>query len=410
MENESSYEGIYQFHIQHKGFFEIRAIKQGRSLLYFFDTPSEVLKKANVLKSLNDEGYNIYYSILPRKKRPEKGGGKKEHVVDEASVLWLDVDRFSVKRPEEYGKLTDEGIKAECLELGKKVKEVLEEHGIRVTALVYSGRGVQPLIKVSQSVNKEEIEELNLKLINLIEGKLGIKIDHAVDCSRLLRLPGFLNVKDPRRPLPTELVELNPDFVTDIQTVRKLSLPEKKTVTKAEQEGEWKNDLGIPLNVIRKVDSKLDELLKGPEQLGYQSLSEADLATISKLWFWRFNKIDIAGIIRQFRTRDKVIERNDYLEHSIGKVINAERFNPVKHCDLLKILKKHGCKFKTQFKINELTVLADPFGSVWFIKDGRKTPKIWMGSVLSAEIPENVVKQTQSTLSALGIELKPKEI
>lgn len=67
---------------------EIRAIRgKGKEPIpYFFKSPDEVLEKADELKSLNQDGYNIYCGVLPRKKKPEKGGGK-EDVIDQANVV-----------------------------------------------------------------------------------------------------------------------------------------------------------------------------------------------------------------------------------------------------------------------------------------------------------------------------------
>lgn len=165
-----------------------------------------------------------------------------------------------------------------------KQRKLLRSMESKLLCLFTPGEGVQPIIKLSQPVDKGEIEELNLRVIGLVESELGINIDHATDCSRILRLPGFLNVKDAERPLPTELIELNPNNITDPKDIRKLPLPKKKSTQVTKQPAGYANDLGIPLDTIRQVDGKLDELLKGPEQLGYPSLSEADQAAIAKLW------------------------------------------------------------------------------------------------------------------------------
>jgi hypothetical protein len=89
----------------------------------------------------------------------------------------------------------------------------------------------------------------------------------------------------------------------------------------------WKNDIGMPLYEIRKKDEKLDVLLRGAHECGYDSRSEADMATVQKLYWWRFTDYEIAGIIREYRPYEKT-DRIDYLETTISKVHRVERYDP----------------------------------------------------------------------------------
>lgn len=90
---------------------------------------------------------------------------------------------------------------------------------------------------------------------------------------------------------------------------------------------DFTNDLGESLEEIQDRDQKLDDLLSSIEA-GYESASEADMATASKLWFWRFNPQQIADIIRTYRARPKVIDRDDYLELTISKAAGGEQYDP----------------------------------------------------------------------------------
>ncbi|HIE29270.1 TPA: hypothetical protein EYP66_18520, partial [Candidatus Poribacteria bacterium] len=323
--------------IHTEGWLEIRLIGN-KSIPRFYNSVNEILNDLESLKTHNESGFNIYYGILPRKSKPESGGGNKEHVIDNADRLWLDIDVFSVKRPEKYSNLTNEEIKAKVMEKYEEAKRILESSGIHITACVYSGRGFQPIIKLNQKILKEEIEELNRVLIRFLRGH-GFKVDNAWDCARILRLPGFYNVKDERKLL-AELIELN-DKTTDVENVKKLA--ELFTVEKEAKSTEIKsdvfvNDLGIHLDAIRMVDRKLDELLTVVEHADYPSLSEADMACASRLYYWRFNESQIIEILRNYRYREK-LDRDDYINLTLSK-INGDRFNPAKNPSLfLKLVK-----------------------------------------------------------------------
>lgn len=105
---------------------------------------------------------------------------------------------------------------------------------------------------------------------------------------------------------------------------------------------DFSNDLGESLAEIRDRDQKLDHLLSSIEA-GYESASEADMATASKLWFWRFNPQQIADIIRTHRRRPKVIDR-DYLELTISRAVGGEQYQesePVSAVDLKRLAALH---------------------------------------------------------------------
>jgi len=131
---------------------EIRLIGNGKSIPKFYKGTNELINDLSFLKSQNENNFNVYYGILPRKIKPESGGGSKEHVIDKADVLWLDVDVFSVKRPEEYKDLTDEEIKSKVLE---KFKEKgIEKEPRRKKDLSYD-RIIQELIKAWKILDKQ---------------------------------------------------------------------------------------------------------------------------------------------------------------------------------------------------------------------------------------------------------------
>lgn len=100
----------------------------------------------------------------------------------------------------------------------------------------------------------------------------------------------------------------------------------------ADSRGGYTNEYGVPLESIRDRDEKLDQLLSRLEPAyslphDDDSASGYDFAAASKLWFWRFTESDIARILRDFRSREK-LQRDDYLERTIDNARGGERYSP----------------------------------------------------------------------------------
>jgi hypothetical protein len=108
----------------------------------------------------------------------------------------------------------------------------------------------------------------------------------------------------------------------------KEDIPKKEIEIKPQHT--WKNEIGVSLDEIRKKDDKLDKLLSGACELDYPSRSEADLGAAQKLYFWRFNESEIAGILQEYRPYEKT-ERKDYVETTISKIVSGDRYNPEYH-------------------------------------------------------------------------------
>lgn len=102
-------------------------------------------------------------------------------------------------------------------------------------------------------------------------------------------------------------------------------------VAKSDGKLSYTNEVGDSLEEIRDRDGKLDRLLSrlNPGDYGGDT-SRADMAAASKLWFWRFDERQISKILRTYRSREKVRERDDYVRKTIGKVKGGERYEPAK--------------------------------------------------------------------------------
>lgn len=84
-----------------------------------------------------------------------------------------------------------------------------------------------------------------------------------------------------------------------------------------------KSELGYTLGETRLVSKKLDVLLKDLNP-GYPSPSEADMAAVSLLLYWRFEERDIANIIRGCRPRKKLQSHPEYLDRLILSTVHTQ--------------------------------------------------------------------------------------
>jgi len=212
---------------------EIRLIEKGKARSFFFSSTGEAL---SFLTSHSFNGSNVYYGVLPRKEK----AGNKEAVVDHADVSWVDLDVLGV---DECKELDIEEIKGKCIDVYHKACDKLSEHGITPTVAVFTGHGVQILFKLSHEVPKEEIERLNSILIAILSE---FRADNkAKDSARVLRLPGFINWKDPEKPIRAEILELNPEAKVDPELI--LSLPVERPFESTSPTGENSSSATPPL-------------------------------------------------------------------------------------------------------------------------------------------------------------------
>jgi hypothetical protein len=89
---------------------------------------------------------------------------------------------------------------------------------------------------------------------------------------------------------------------------------------------EYENEIGWSLQEVRDRSDQLDSLLRHLAPPGYGGdRSASDAATANYLWFWGFDRKDIAHIIRKYRNYEKT-QRDDYLyDHTIPFATGGER-------------------------------------------------------------------------------------
>lgn len=109
-----------------------------------------------------------------------------------------------------------------------------------------------------------------------------------------------------------------------------------------------------------------------------------------------------------------MVERDDYLDLSIGKIADGERFSPVEHTRLVKKLRLLGCRLKAQLNLDrdnhDLAAEVELPESLWLVTKKGRAPVIKIGNIADAKISNKPIGEAQPVLSALGVDLKSKQV
>ncbi|MBX3438892.1 MAG: hypothetical protein KF861_15480 [Planctomycetaceae bacterium] len=154
----------------------------GRLVLRCWERADSVGSLFRELKEANESGANLYFGVNPR----SVPAGTKDAIAL-CRPVWADLDRIS---------LADAASRWRALSLPEPTVVVNSGHGIHVYWKLDAP------VDVSSVADRQAFESL---LKNLYRS---LGSDATQDVSRLLRLPGFLNVKD--APVPCELVRHTP--------------------------------------------------------------------------------------------------------------------------------------------------------------------------------------------------------
>ncbi len=143
-----------------------------------------------------NEDFNIYYTLNPRDamKSFSKGQGTKDDI-KKVVGFFCDLDCGAEGHTtESFYKTKDDALKA------------VRNFFVSPTHVIDSGHGLQVLwlfervLNLGKDISIEEYEEMNGKIQNFL------KADYTKDASRILRLPGSLNVKNPGKPVAVKLI------------------------------------------------------------------------------------------------------------------------------------------------------------------------------------------------------------
>ena len=202
-------------------YYEVFCINDdGKKIVKFFEGPNAPKEVSEWLsdnyKKLVNGRYHVYYGILPRARRPEKGRGSASDV-DRGLWLWADLDYkrsyenlSDVPIPEEgkerarevgywFEELEDYALRGvyrsgnkwvyvERPSLSKVINEVKEKLGIEPTIVVDSGGGYHLYFKLRYELEASKLRELEELIVDVLGADKQSK-----DLARVLRLPGSIN-------------------------------------------------------------------------------------------------------------------------------------------------------------------------------------------------------------------------
>ena len=173
-----------------EGYIEVRIIGNGKRPRSRFRATTESFPWQDLSRA-NANGYNIYFGVGLRRRQ----AGSKEDVLS-IPALWADLDG------KEFADGKDEALQV----LHQRLPPELQP-----SIVLDSGHGMHAywLLREPYTLDgngdQEQVEGIVRGLAEHLGG------DRAVaDVARLMRLPGFLNVKDPAEPVLCTILEMDP--------------------------------------------------------------------------------------------------------------------------------------------------------------------------------------------------------
>lgn len=172
------------------GKLEIRYIAEGKRTLQRWVDPSSAPFPR--MEAANKSGYNVYFGVGLR---AGSGQGDKKAVAT-LPALWVDLDGKDFASKEEAGGA-----------LGKLPGDLAP------SIVLDSGHGYHAYWLLSEPADLNGDGKAALDLEAIMKGLASaLGGDSSVaDVARIMRLPGFLNTKDPANPVPCEIVSLAAD-------------------------------------------------------------------------------------------------------------------------------------------------------------------------------------------------------
>ena len=146
--------------------------------------------KAENLEALNKAGLNVSVGVLPRREE----GDKSDDDTLPGWVLWADLDDIEPK--EAWSRITSAGLP-------------------KPSAVVNSGHGIHAYFRLKSPVEPANLSEAVGDLAVLLESDPSVK-----NPSRIMRLPGFRNLKDPVASV--ELLHAEPEVQYEWDEIRAL--------------------------------------------------------------------------------------------------------------------------------------------------------------------------------------------
>ncbi len=280
-----------------EGYIEIRVLSQERKIIrrdfYLTTELQRLLSDITNQDSVLFKNSNVYFGVCPR--REKKG---KEENVARVTCLWIDIDCVNEKEREQ---------KLNSLEQFDRPPSIIVDSG-------HGFHGYWLLEKPHEIRNKGDLLRLKGYVKGLTQALGG---DSSFDLSRVLRVPGTQNTKNPRNPLPVKVLKMYPS--------RKYKLTDFQKLWVQAEEAAVSTDIilgEIPDRFWRILEEnrKLRTTWKGERNdLNDGSRSAHDMALVNLLKLYNFNDGEVAAILTAAPyNEDKRLSRQ-YLSHTIAK-------------------------------------------------------------------------------------------
>ncbi|MFC1513447.1 phage/plasmid primase, P4 family [candidate division KSB1 bacterium] len=299
------------------GDIEIRTFsKDSHASMNFHSTVETAVDEAY---DLCKQGISTYFGVNPRRDK----GGKKSNI-QFVSSFHADIDYGS----EGHGKKMNHESYDEAI-------ATIKGFHLTPTYIIHSGNGFHCYWVLENPVSVEDVgvnilENINKSLLAELKGDMGTH-----DISRVLRVPGTVNFKDPKNPKETRIIEYNDvkyslrAFSNYMNTDDEKSDTKKRTPNKSSEicpEPNYKLEIDDILDDLPILPKTKELILKG-DNGEYSSRSEADMAVLGAL----LKNCTPKGIIRKIFNTQTIGEKyrnhsnpEEYLSHSIENVKDVE--------------------------------------------------------------------------------------
>lgn len=298
---------------QGAGEIEIRTFKPYPSS-YFFSSVSDA---ANLTIGLCNQGIDVYVGVNPR--IGQQGTKDNVHYL---SAFHAEIDYGSIghKKASEFMNY------AEAL-------DAINNFHLKPSMVIHSGGGfhcywilTKPLKVADYGIGT--LENVNKALSKALHGDPGTH-----DISRVLRIPGTFNFKNPENPRSVEIVSIGAATYSfegfsyllaafENEPVKPKTKPDKQLPSNPMQENAYPQAINA-LNIDQlPISEKIKSLILYGNDGSYPSRSEADMAVIMSLLHKGLSENEIRHIFQTYPIGEKYRESSqpdDYLKHTIEK-------------------------------------------------------------------------------------------
>ncbi len=210
--------------LPHKGAIELRHL-DGANKFKGRQWASSPTRTGQVVLPDLPPQWQTYYGVALRMSTAGTvgvGGAANCHTTNQ---LYVDLD---LKHAERYGApgkavltMSPDDVRQQTRALTHDALERLREMGIEPWTIVYTGHGVQILMRLPDVVSHEQTELYNRALSTALGTEFGADISVS-DPARVLRCPGTRNLKNVHRPLNVEVWGYAPEAQVDLSALEAL--------------------------------------------------------------------------------------------------------------------------------------------------------------------------------------------